>query len=184
MKTLFIDTHAELLTVAIIDGIEIDKKEVESYNSHSILLLPLIDSLLKEKNIEINDIDNIVVVNGPGSFTGIRIGLTVAKTIGYALKKNVYPISSLKAYLVSSNINKKKMASIEDSHGYYICAFDESNNEILEEQYVEDISNYDYEIVEEKLNISKVIEYAMKSEAINVNALKANYVKKIGVEND
>lgn len=182
MKTLFIDTHSELLTIGIINGSEILTKEVESYNSHSIILLPLIDTLLKENNLKINDIDRIVVLNGPGSFTGIRIGLTVAKTIGYALNKDVYPISSLKAYLVSSNLTGDKMAYIEDSHGYYVCALDKDNNVILDEQYVEEIDGYNYEVVDNKLNISKIVEYATSFEPVKINSLKANYVKKIGVE--
>ena len=103
MKVLFIDTHDELLTVdLVIDGRE-NKKEVESINSHSVMLLPLIDSMLKEENISLRDINKIVVVNGPGSFTGVRIGLTVAKTIGYALNIPVCPISSLEAYLISND---------------------------------------------------------------------------------
>ena len=182
MKTLFIDTHSELLTVGVLIEDKLNKKEIESYNSHSVLLLPLLETILKEENIEIEDLDRIIVVNGPGSFTGIRIGLTVAKTIGYAKKIPVYPISSLKAYLVSTDTEEDKMAVIEDNKGYYICVYDKDNNEKLEEQYVDEIDEYNYNVVPEILDIHKICEYTSTFEPIKINALKANYVKKIEVE--
>lgn len=182
MKILFIDTHDELLTVALKIEDKINKKEVESINSHSVILLPLIESLIKEENINVEDLDRIVVVNGPGSFTGVRIGLTVAKTFGFAKNIPVYPISSLKAYLVSTDTNTNKISIIEDTRGYYVCAFDKDNNEILEEQYLEDEPKYDYEVVPLVLDINKICEYVFKGEPVNINTLKANYVKKIEVE--
>lgn len=182
MKTLFLDTHSELLTVAILNENKLNKKEIESFNSHSVILLPLIETLLKEENIKVEDIDNIVVVNGPGSFTGIRIGLTVAKTMGYAKNIKVFPISSLEAYLISSDIKENKMAVIEDTKGYYISASDLDNNIILEEQYVSELDDYDFKIVEGKLNIPRIVNYLKEKESINVNAIKANYIKKISVE--
>lgn len=182
MKTLFIDTHSEVLTIGVINGNKLNKKEIESFNSHSILLLPLLESILKEESIEIDEIERIVVVNGPGSFTGIRIGLTVAKTLGYAKNIPVYPISSLKAYLVSNNTNENKMSVIEDNKGYYICVYDKDNNEILEEQYVDEIDEYNYYVVPKILDINKICEYVSTATPVNVNALKANYVKKIEVE--
>ena len=184
MKTLFIDTHDAILTVALLIDDKLNKKEVESINSHSTVMIPLLDSLLKEENMECKDIDRIVVVNGPGSFTGIRIGLTVAKILGYALNIPVYPISSLKAYLVSSDIKEDKMCVIPDTKGYYISAFDKNNKEILEEQYVDDFSTFKYKKVRNELDINKICEYVSDDELINVNLLKANYVKKIGVGND
>ncbi len=74
------------------------------------------------------------------------------------------------------------MAVIEDNRGYYISAWDTDNNSLLEEQYVEEIDGYDYPIVEEKLNIIRIVDYFKDKKPININALKANYIKKIGVE--
>lgn len=182
MKTLFIDTHSELLTVAILNDNKLNKKEVESINSHSVILLPLIDSLLKEETLEPKDIERIVVVNGPGSFTGVRIGLTVAKTWGYSRNIPVYPVTSLEALLVSSDTEEDKMAVIEDTRGYYISVFDKNNQEIVESQYVDEIDKYNYKIVPSVLDINKIVNYATKREPVNINGLKANYVKKIEVE--
>lgn len=171
MNTLFIDTHDELITVSFIKDKEVFIKEVIS-ESHSTHLLPLIDEMLKEKNIKLNDFDRIVVVNGPGSFTGIRIGLTVAKTISYSLNIPIYTISSLKAYLLSSDIDNK-MCVIEDSKGYYVGT---DSFEI----YTSSIDEYkDYNVVPNKLNILKIMEYVDTIKPENVHGVKANYVKII-----
>ena len=52
--------------------------------------MPMIASIFDENNLDIKDLDKIIVVNGPGSFTGIRIGLSIAKTIAYALNTNKF----------------------------------------------------------------------------------------------
>ena len=171
MNTLFIDTHDELITVSFVLGNDVFTKEIIS-ESHSTHLLPLIDEMLKEKNIKLNDLNKIVVVNGPGSFTGIRIGVTVAKTISYSLNIPIYTISSLKAYLVSSDIDNK-MCVIEDSKGYYI-----GTNSF--ELYTDSLENYkNYNVIENKLNILKIMEYINTIKPVNVHAVKANYVKVI-----
>lgn len=182
MYTLFIDSHGELITVSLSNEKEIIKKEQESEYSHAKYLVPMIDAVLKENNLRVENIEKIVAVNGPGSFTGLRIGLSVAKTMAYSLNIPIYLISSLEAYLVSSNIEDNKLAVIEDNKGYYICAFDKENNTLIEECYVTSIDKYnDYKIVNKELDIKKVIDYATKKESINPHLVRANYVKEIEV---
>ena len=178
---LFIDTHTELITIALRtkDNLFIATKESEY--SHSIYTMPMIEKLFKENNLNVKDLDEIIVVNGPGSFTGIRIGLSIAKTIAYALNLKIHTISSLKAYLISSDIKEEKMAVIEDNKGYYVCAFDKNNNTIVEETYLEE-NPYQYKEVDYKLDINKIIDYCNKFESANPHHIKANYIKKIEVE--
>ena len=171
MNTLFIDTHDELITVSFIKNKEVFTREVIS-ECHSTHLLPLIDEMLKEKSIKLNDFNRIVVVNGPGSFTGIRIGLTVAKTVSYSLNIPIYTISSLKAYLLSSDIDNK-MCVIEDSKGYYVGTGDF-------EIYTDSIEEYkNYNRVENKLEILKIMDYINTIKPVNVHGVKANYIKVI-----
>lgn len=96
MKYLFVDTSTTNLVVAIV----IDNKITYFYNENtasnmSVKLMPVIDEALKKSNIEIKEIDKIFACHGPGSFTGIRIGLTFAKTLAWTLNIPVVPISSL-----------------------------------------------------------------------------------------
>ena len=178
---LFIDTHTELITIALKTNDNLFIKTKESEYSHSIYTMPMIEELFKENNLNVKDLDEIIVVNGPGSFTGIRIGLSIAKTIAYALNLKIHTISSLKAYLISSDINEEKMAVIEDNKGYYVCAFDKNNNTIVEETYLEE-NPYQYKEVDYRLDINKIIEYCNKFESENPHHIKANYIKKIEVE--
>ena len=136
---------------------------------------------MKEANISINQIDEIIVVNGPGSFTGIRIGLSIAKTMAYALNIDINTISSLKAYLISNDCHKKRKCVIEDNKGYYLCAMDENNNVIVEENYNTN-DTLEYDKVENKLDVLRIIDYCKNMKSENVHHVNANYVKKIEVE--
>lgn len=178
---LFIDTHDELITIALKNNDELYTKTQRSEYAHSVYTMPLIEELFKENNLEIKDLDKIIVVNGPGSFTGIRIGLSIAKTMAYALKININTISSLTAYLVSNNTQGNKKAVIEDNKGYYVSVFDKDNNVVVGETYVEE-DTYDYPQVEEKLDVNKIIDYCKDMESENPHFIKANYIKKIEVE--
>ena len=101
--------------------------------------------------------------------------------MAYALKIDINTISSLTAYLISDDKKDKKQAVIEDSKGYYISVFDENNNNIVPEFYSEE-NPYDYRIVEQKLDVEKIIDYCKNMKSENPHFVKANYVKKIEVE--
>ena len=178
---LFIDTHDHLITIGLKNKDKLYIKTKESEYSHSVFTMPMIEEIFKENNLNIRDLDKIIVVNGPGSFTGIRIGLSIAKTMAYALKIDINTISSLTAYLVSNNTKGNKKAVIEDNKGYYISVFDK-NNKILVPEYYSEEDNEDYPQVEEKLDIDKIIDYCANMESENPHFVKANYIKKIEVE--
>ena len=181
--TLFIDTHDELITVALKNKDDLYIKEKISDSSHSIFTMPMIEELFKESNSDIKELDSIIVVNGPGSFTGIRIGLTIAKTLAYTLNTKINTISSLTAYLISNNENQKRKAVIKDNKGYYVSALDENNNVIVEEQYIKE-DNIDLPCVPNTLNINKIIDYCSTKESENPHHINANYVKQIEVKYD
>ena len=179
---LFIDTHDELITVALKEKNRLFIKSQSSEYSHSIYTMPMIESLFKDNKLNVKDLKKIIVVNGPGSFTGIRIGLSIAKTMAYALNIEINTISSLTAYLISNDIGTKRKAVIRDNKGYYISVMDENNKIIVPEIYSE-TDKYDCKEVEQNLNILKIIDYCKKLPSENVHHVKANYVKKIEVEN-
>jgi tRNA threonylcarbamoyl adenosine modification protein YeaZ len=178
---LFIDTHDELITIGLKYKDDLFVKTQESEYSHSVYVMPMIESIFKENNLDIKDLEKIVVVNGPGSFTGIRIGLSIAKTIAYALNIKINTISSLTAYLISNETEENKKAVIEDNKGYYISVFDKDNNVVIPEFYSEE-DNYEYKEVSKNLDIDKIISYVSNFESENPHFIKANYIKKIEVE--
>ena len=179
---LFIDTHDELITAGLKNGEELYLKTQESEYSHSIYTMPMIESLFKDNNLNVKDLKKIIVVNGPGSFTGIRIGLSIAKTMAYALNIDINTISSLTAYLISNNNGEKRRAVIEDNKGYYISVFDENDNNIVPEFYSENDEYSEYKTVESKLDVNKIIDYCKDMKSENPHFVNANYVKKIEVE--
>ena len=186
MYTLFIDTHSSNICLALYDGKILIKSEKESIESHSIYVVPMLKELMENNNVSFDDIKNVVAVNGPGSFTGIRIGLSVAKAICYSLDKPIYLISSLTSMLVSYESDDYKMAVIPDNKGFYISVFDKDNNSVVDERYQENIDEYlsKYNKVSGLLDVKKIIDYALMGEAVNVFKIKANYVKVIEVMND
>ena len=107
MKILLIDTATSNMTVSIVEN----DKILYEYKDRILVdmaskILPIIDTGLSSLQLKLTDIDKIFVVNGPGSFTGIRVGVTVAKTIAWALKKDIVPLSSLE--LISTTPTNKK----------------------------------------------------------------------------
>ena len=154
MFSLFVDTHSSLITIALINEHEIIKSEKNSDKSHSIYVLPMINKILEENKLNLKNINKIIVINGPGSFTGIRIGLSIVKTIGYSLNIPVVTLSSLEAYYLSSDL-ENKLVVIEDSKGYYIKV----NNT---EKYVTNIDSYlkNYNKINNNLNLKLIYKYA------------------------
>jgi tRNA threonylcarbamoyl adenosine modification protein YeaZ len=182
MFTLFIDTHGETISVALYDGKELFLKTQESEYSHAVYLAPMIKTILEENNLSVKDLKNIVAVNGPGSFTGLRIGLSEAKTLAYLLNVSIYLISSLTSYLVSDDSECNKTCIMEENKGYYVSVFDKDNNSIMEETFVEDINDFSLNyIVPMKLDVVKVINFALRFEPVNAHLVRANYVKTIEV---
>ena len=105
MLVLGIETSNVILSVAIVEDnqtlIEITE---HSKNNHSERLMPVIEKAFKEINRKIKEIDLIAVSEGPGSYTGVRIGVTVAKTLAWTLDKPLVGLSSLE--ILAKNLDK------------------------------------------------------------------------------
>ena len=96
MKILCIDTSSKLCSVAILENTTlINKLELDNGLTHSETLMPLIKNLLETCNLSLNDIDLLVSDVGPGSFTGIRIGVATCKAFSDSLNIPCIGISSL-----------------------------------------------------------------------------------------
>ena len=181
MHVLFIDTHDTIISVGLMVNEEVYVSQKESHYEHGVFLMSMISELIESHSLTIKDIDKIVAVNGPGSFTGLRIGLTDAKMFAYLLDKPIYLVDSLASYLVSSDIKGKKKAIIEDNKGYYVMKQDD-DQKMLGEEYIEELNEDDYPVVDNKIDVKKVIDYALTLESTPAHLVRANYVKKIEVE--
>lgn len=182
MKTLFIDTHLNDIIVILLDnGKPVDKREVINKKNNSEFMFPAIKELIEGQKL-----DEIIVVNGPGSFTGVRLGVTIAKTLSYTLNIPIKTISSLE---VSSISNSTKKVSISDGNGCYLGEFDDNWKPTKEYIYVNNsdfinMENSGEYIDNYKIDIEKVYKFIKNVNPVNVHSVKPLYIKKIGVEID
>jgi len=96
MTILAIDTSNEALGIALSQEHEVIAEFVSvSKKKHSKRLMPAIVQLMKNADIKPEDLSKIIVAKGPGSYTGVRIGLSIAKTMAWSLKIPIVGISSL-----------------------------------------------------------------------------------------
>ncbi len=99
MISLLIDTSNTNLSVGIAkDHILIGQVQYEAWQRQSEFLIQEIDKLFTDLSLTKDNIDEIVVAKGPGSYTGVRIAMTVAKVMAFAIKKPLYLVSSLEVY--------------------------------------------------------------------------------------
>ncbi|MDO5047534.1 MAG: tRNA (adenosine(37)-N6)-threonylcarbamoyltransferase complex dimerization subunit type 1 TsaB [Anaerococcus sp.] len=135
MNILAIDTSTMISSVSISDGKEIiGDFNVNQQKTHSESLVPMIETLLSLLGMEISDIDKFVIAKGPGSFTGLRIGMTIAKTLAQVNKKDLIPVSTLLALANNSSSSRLKAPMI-DARGnrVYGALYDKDFNELVKE---------------------------------------------------
>lgn len=182
MYTLYIDTHfVELVVALFLDDNLVCKKELKS-NSHSEFTINTIRSVLEEENITVKDLESIIVINGPGSFTGVRIGVVIAKTLAYTLNIPVKTLSYLEA--LSLNYQEDVVIGLEDRNGVYVGSFDKLHDLKEDYYYVKKQDMSRDVILDEEVPLEKVIRYMKDKEAVNPHLLKPLYVKRIEVEHD
>ena len=96
MYKLLLDSSNKFLSVGLSkDGKVVDKICYEAWQRQSEMMVTEVDNILKRNGIDKGQLNGVIVGVGPGSYTGVRIGVTIAKTIAYALKIKLYGKSSL-----------------------------------------------------------------------------------------
>ena len=180
MKTLYIDTHFNDIHIILFDDLKILKeKHVINEKQNSTFLVPS----LKEV-IDGQEFDEIIVCNGPGSFTGVRLGVTVAKTLAYTLEKPIKVLSYFDIMAYSLD-DKKHLLGISDGNGYFIGEY-ENFQKTNEYYYVNNsefnkLSNVETDV---SINYEKVLLKSKELNPVNPHGVKPIYVKLIGVEYD
>ena len=206
MICLFFDTSSEKLNVSLVkDDNVLYEKQIETQNDHSSYLVPYIDEAFKNNNMNFKDVDRIIVGIGPGSFTGTRIAITVAKTYGYTQNIPIFGISSLETMIYENNGYDYYVPVIEDKNDkLYFSIFDKDKKRVIDDMYASKDELYDtlskyngniliishkgekydnYQTKEEVINVVNINKNILiNNKEVNPHLLKPNYIKKIEAE--
>ena len=122
MKILSIDTSSNLCAVAVLEDSNLIKENIlNDTKNHSEKIMPVIAQTLEEANLKLSDINLIVCDKGPGSFTGIRIGVATVMSFVDSLNLQSIGISSLEALMYNELLNNSKAS--------FICSLIDAKNQ-------------------------------------------------------
>ena len=196
MKIFYIDTSSSYLYAGIAVGkflvASIKKDFGKDLSKYTILEIA---KLFQEASLEPEDIDKIIVVSGPGSFTGIRIGMTFAKIFAWSLKKDITTITSLDA-MALVDTDKLVVPIIDARRGFVYASIHEKDKIILKNQYIKldsliayldnlkkeylfvtNQDNFDLPSIKYDPDILKIINTYQDKPSINPHLVEPTYLK-------
>lgn len=199
MKYLYIDTTSNFLYTGVVENDNlICERKIRFDKDLSTMALSTIVEMLNEQAIKPNEISKIILVNGPGSFTGCRIGITIAKTYAWALNIPITTITSLEAMALSDN-GFDFYVPVLDARRDCVFAgiYDNNNNQVMKNQYMKKsvletainnmsdnfvfITNDEIELNGEKHtynpNILNIVLKYKDKEDVNPHGIDAEYLK-------
>jgi len=153
MKLLAFDTSSKALSVAILeDETLLAETTLTIKKNHSITLMPVIDFLMHQIDLTPKDLDRIVVAEGPGSYTGLRIAVATAKTLAHTLGIEVVGVSSLLALVP------------DDLEGLVVPVMDARRNNVYagfyqDDQLVAPEGHFSFEEVIERVATSEQVTF-------------------------
>lgn len=201
MISLLIDTCTKNVCIALFkDKSLLDKVVHSNQIDLSSNFMILVNDILSKNNIKIEDVNKFFVAIGPGSFTGIRIGVTCAKVMAWALKKGVIPFSSLELLAAVDSSTDYIVPLIDARRGYVFAGiYDNRLNCIMNDTYIKlddlvekmetdkstayiSLDNFDLETNLPEYIVNKVLEKHYDDVPINPHSLNPNYLKKTEAE--
>ena len=168
MRTLILDSATNKLYVSlVIDGKVVYEVYTASEKGHAKAIMVEIDAACKAGGIELINIDNVVVGIGPGSYTGVRMAVTVGKMLATMADIKLYTISTL--VLMASGMEGVVLSTIDARRGNcFGCVYD-----IDKESFVQNEGLYERTILEETLHNVEVNENEFKVDPIKVIKLSS-----------
>ena len=143
MLILGIDTSTKICTCSIFDSENgvIAETSLSVKKNHSNIVMPIIDNLFKISDLTINDIDKIAVAIGPGSFTGVRIALGIAKGLAMALNKPLIAVNELDILEAIASGNENEIIPLIDARKERV--YYKYQNTYVDDYLINLISNFD-----------------------------------------
>ena len=143
MLILGIDTSTKICTCSIFDSENglIAETSLSVKKNHSNIVMPIIDNLFKISDLNINNIDKITVAIGPGSFTGVRIALGIAKGLAMALNKPLIAVNELDILEAIASGNKNEIIPLIDARKERV--YYKYQNKYVDDYLINLISSFD-----------------------------------------
>ena len=190
MYSLLIDTHDKDLLICLYKDDNVLDKEISNTPNHASKCMPMINDILNRNNLDVHKLNELIVVIGPGSFTGVRIGATIGKMLAYTLSIPIKTITSLDMYAISNTNESNKLVIIRDLKGAY-GAYYTHDNKIIDEyfykstdalnEYLKDKEEY---IITNEIDLNKVKLFVNNLEVINPHKVNPIYIKEIEANKD
>ena len=140
MKILSVDTSSAICSISILENEKvIDELNIDNGKTHSETLMPSIMEILQNNNLKISEIDLLSCVIGPGSFTGIRIGVACVKAISEVNNIPIASVTSLETLARIDNSEKNKIVLIDARNNQVYCGVFDKNYNKLEDYMADDI---------------------------------------------
>lgn len=188
MLKLVLDTSNKYLYIAVLKDLEIILEHVQlGNNNHSETLVKVLEDTLKLKNININDIEEVYVGRGPGSYTGIRVACTFAKVFAFIKNKKLFSFSSLDLLLTTNLVKGQVVCQMDARRGYSFAKVYEISDVvkvIKEESFIETselVSEFPnaFIITNESFNYNPVLlmEKKLFKEEENIHAFVPTYLR-------
>lgn len=158
MKIFAVDTSAKSASVALVENGEIKGEYfINTMLTHSETLMPMVDLLFKSVRFEPKDIDFFAVNCGPGSFTGLRIGIAAVKGMAFAMNKPCVAVSTLESMAYNLSLENSVICAVMDARcsQVYNALFNVENGEIT--RICEDRALQIDELMSELKNIKQKI---------------------------
>lgn len=140
MKILAIDTSSKICSVAVLENDQlVDEINLDNGHTHSENLMPILTEVLDKNALKLDDFELISCCTGPGSFTGIRIGVASVKALAEVNHLPVANVTSLETLARMDTSDKTKVAMIDARNNQVYCGIFDENYEKLEEFMADDI---------------------------------------------
>ena len=188
LKRLVIDSASKFLYVALYSDLEcLGKYYAEGNNDHSVKLMSEIERIFESSNVKVKDLDEIIIGIGPGSYTGLRIGVVVAKMFAWNNDIPVRTISSLAMFASSSSFNGLILTEIDARRGNsFLGLYRKTGNKLIleDEESLSNLENYkesikeNYEVVNKgEPNIEVLLNSDILTLVKDIHGLNPNYLR-------
>lgn len=171
MITILLDSSNTNLSVGIAkDNLLLDYVSYEAWQRQSEYMIPELERLLTKYNVKKEDISDVIVAKGPGSYTGVRIAITIAKTICTALDAKLYAVSSLR---VLKDGDRPSICLINARSGRSYIGVYHDKEILLEDQIMKNDDVLAYINAHPDFSVSGDTKY------LNINGVESNNLKEM-----